>query len=310
MKEQTQYCCVRSLHESDLSALADLLTCNGAEEAEKLYGLVPQPDDLRRQIFSDPDYDPQLVYGIFSDRRLVGTVAGVRRPWKNGLARTGFIKWLQIHPAHRHRGLGTTLLESIQRKFTEAGMQEIRFGGSAPRYLLPGVPANAHGLISLLKKHNWELTTQRINLCVDLNSVRLPQSDTQDKYDITEVMPDNRGKVLDFIENEFSTSWAIEAEDVFRSAAPAFLLQCSDNSGTPVGFAAVGATNRNWLGPMGVAEKFRGQGIGRRLLSAALVRAGQRSIEHLCIPWAEEEFYRGILGGLPRTVFIKAVKKL
>ena len=301
------YCCVRPLHESDLDALADLMKADPALPPEKLLSFAPTADNLHRQTIGDPDFNPQLMTGIFSNKRLIGSVAGINRHWKQGVENVGFIKWLIVHPEFRRQGLGTMLLESIQQQFADMGITALRFGGSAPWYLLPGVPQKATELQALLKKQSWQLSSERVNLQVNLNEITQPPAAPPEGCQIAEVSPENRDKALDFIEKNFTVSWAIESEEVFKSSSNGLLIICNTQDSEIAGFAAVGATNPNWLGPIGVAKNHRGRGIGRALLNSALQAAADRNIRHICIPWAEEKFYRHTLLQPPhRTIFVKA----
>jgi GNAT superfamily N-acetyltransferase len=74
-------------------------------------------------------------------------------------------------------------------------------------------------------------------------------------------------RVLDWVANHFAV-WVPEVETTFHRSPVACVLAVHDAE--IVGFAAYDAACRNFFGPTGVAEAWRGRGVGRALLLAAL----------------------------------------
>ncbi|MSP11488.1 MAG: N-acetyltransferase [Chloroflexi bacterium] len=74
--------------------------------------------------------------------------------------------------------------------------------------------------------------------------------------------------VVDWVRREFSLGWASECEVSFSNHPVSTYMALDGNS--IVGFASYDATYRNFFGPTGVAPAYRGRGIGRALLVAAL----------------------------------------
>ena len=74
--------------------------------------------------------------------------------------------------------------------------------------------------------------------------------------------------VLDWVAAHFSPGWASEAQ-VALTNRPITLWIATRNT-TLLGFACFDATARGFIGPIGVADAARGQGIGAALLRACL----------------------------------------
>jgi predicted N-acetyltransferase YhbS len=74
--------------------------------------------------------------------------------------------------------------------------------------------------------------------------------------------------VREFVEREFSRSWADEITPGF--ARQPVTVYVALREGWLVGFAAYECTRRNFFGPTGVAPGERGRGVGRALLLASL----------------------------------------
>lgn len=74
--------------------------------------------------------------------------------------------------------------------------------------------------------------------------------------------------IIDWVAEHFSTGWASEAQ-VALANRPVTLFIATHHD-TLAGFACYDATARGLFGPIGVAAKQRGRGIGESLLRACL----------------------------------------
>lgn len=111
---------------------------------------------------------------------------------------------------------------------------------------------------------------------------------------IRRAQPFESTKVLDFVEQAFSISWADEISVGLANKPVSVFVAIINND--IVGFAAYECTRRSFFGPMGVVETLRGRGIGRALLFASL-----RGL-------AEIGYVYGIIGGAgPIEFYEKAV---
>jgi GNAT superfamily N-acetyltransferase len=85
---------------------------------------------------------------------------------------------------------------------------------------------------------------------------------------IRPAMSYERALVMEWVRQHFSAGWAAECEASFNSQpVTCFLAVCE---GQIRGFACYEATARGFFGPTGVDPDWRGQGLGRALLLAAL----------------------------------------
>jgi predicted N-acetyltransferase YhbS len=302
--------CARTLHPSDIPGITRLASANIYPDLLSLIGFAPDQNHWQHQIFDDPDYEPELARGIFRNKILIGAIIAVRRPWKKGREQTGFIKWLGVHQDHLNDEIGDQLLDMIESELRFKGVTKLVYGSSSPRYLLPGVPQKDKITRDILHTNNWTESSLRTNLLGDLKNIKLTTA-IPTLHSITTATPDDREKLLNFIEQNFSLSWAIECENVFRSASPAFAcLARSSTDNTIVGFCAFGATNPCWLGPMGVKLPYRNRGYGQALLMKTMQTAQQSGLQIFCIPWANETFYTKYLINLSHSRFLKYEKEL
>jgi GNAT superfamily N-acetyltransferase len=293
--------------EADLEALYRLLFEDGGPGWRGVLGFTPRVEDVRRHTLDDPDFEQDLLLGAYASGELVGSIGAVRRPWKTGRETTGFIKWLHVGENFRRQGVGRALMERIEETLGGRGVTEMLYGGSAPRYLLPGVPESDTGTRSFLQAGGWQEGSERISLLAEIG----PCSTAGKAADVHAAGPGDAPELMAFIEMTFGRSWALESEPAVQRRNDAFcIVSRARDTGEVVGFAAVHATNPGWLGPMGVHPDLRGQGMGKRLLVAALTTAAERGSRDLMFPWVNESegFYRSVLPDARRLVFRKFSK--
>jgi GNAT superfamily N-acetyltransferase len=114
---------------------------------------------------------------------------------------------------------------------------------------------------------------------------------------IRKPMGSEKSIIMGWIRENFSESWAIEMEITFaRSPVSGYIAQHQKEL---VGFACYDAAALGYFGPTGVAETFRGQGIGKALLLACLFEMKLKGYGYAIIGWAgPQEFYEKAVGAV------------
>ena len=104
-----------------------------------------------------------------------------------------------------------------------------------------------------------------------VNLLKLPPVDPrlgQMQIVIRRAQPFEVSKVHEFVEKNFSLSWADEISVGFANKPVTVYVAVNDNE--VVGFAAYECTRRSFFGPAGVVENAQGRGIGKALLLSCL----------------------------------------
>ncbi len=85
---------------------------------------------------------------------------------------------------------------------------------------------------------------------------------------VRRAMSYERRKIVQWVENTFNTGWADEVEASFGHPAIGCFIAVHER--LICGFCCLNTTFRNFVGPIGVAEKVRRKGVGRGLVLSAL----------------------------------------
>ena len=107
-----------------------------------------------------------------------------------------------------------------------------------------------------------------------------------------------RHVVVAWVLKHFSAGWASECEACFSRLPVSCILAVRGNE--LVGFACHEATGKGFLGPMGVAKDFKGSGLGKALLLAALHAMREQGYAYAIIGGVgPADFYSKAAGAIP-----------
>jgi len=106
--------------------------------------------------------------------------------------------------------------------------------------------------------------------------------------------------VLDWIREAFGEGWASEADVAMCNQPSTCFIAVDEEKKQIVGFACVEATYKDFFGPTGVDPAYRGRGIGKALLLAALECLRGLGYGYAVIGGAGPvEFYAKAVGAIP-----------
>ena len=110
-------------------------------------------------------------------------------------------------------------------------------------------------------------------------------------------MGSEKSLTVGWVRENFGEFWASEMDISFsRLPVSCYIAQQGQQI---VGFACYDAAALGYFGPTGVAEAFRGKGIGKALLLAGLVEMKLKGYGYAIIGWAgPQEFYERAVGAV------------
>ena len=312
---------IKSIPENHIDRINALLVANenGAMFSD-IVGFIPRIEDVKRHAKRDPDFDSNLFLGAYSRTELVGSILGIHRPWKKGREKTGFIKWIFVKRTFQRRGIGTLLMKECEKKLHFLGCTLLEYGSCSPLYLFPGVHKEDHTTRCFLKTLGWKEISHRISLNVTLSEVDIDFKEMENFLKgnksllVGTANEKHKTQLFNFIEQEFSHSWAMESLPALEGVKNTFCCFLADKeTGSILGFSTVNASNPNWFGPMGIKAEKQKAGLGCLLLRYSIIRAKQYNLKRLVFPWVNdtEKFYYRSLGTKgDRLVFLKYEKSI
>jgi len=115
---------------------------------------------------------------------------------------------------------------------------------------------------------------------------------------IKRAMTADKHRVIEFVGRHFTDNWRNEADFAFSRLPVNCFIAVKDRE--IVGFACYDAIVKNFFGPTGVLEAYRGYGIGKALLLECLHAMRDNGYGYGIIGWAVEavEFYKRAVGAV------------
>ncbi len=278
---------LRTLDPADIPAVLRLVR-------PELEELVLGEEDLRRNLFEDPDACADLNLGAFEGGNLAGVACGVVR------AETGFIKLLVVEPARRREGLGGRLLTELELRLAQRGAARAQTDGAAPVYLLPGLPVRCAEGRRFLDGRGYREVEARASMTAGLKGLDLEAREKEVSLAAGGILVRRASErdanlIVGQIESLFSPEWAVEVGFSLRRAVPGTHIALAGDR--LAGFASAGVWARNAFGPMGTNPAHEGKGIGEVLLKRCLADLRDAGQDSALISWiGPEDFYRRKVG--------------
>ncbi len=209
---------------------------------------------------------PEALREKLSPPRPLSLVAGALYAAPLASSSTAWLAWLPDG--------ASAALDAVIERARADGARRLAAGGPPGNYLATGVDPADGGLIELLCSKGFHEAGRHLDLAV--STAGHSMGGCVERAD---------DEALAWVASTFAEAWAMEAR---RALAHAGLFVVRDREGL-AGFACHSG-NRAWeatFGPVGVAPRARGSGLGRALASAALADLAARGFEVATVPWVD-----------------------
>jgi len=276
-----------------------------------------RPRLLHQTTLGDPDLQEGDALVAWVEGRPRGFA--LARSWPPHAAHGEAQGWLEavvVDPEVQRRGFGTALADEAERHLAAQGITAIWAGGG-PAMFFPGVCTELQAGLHFVERRGYALFHRTHDLLGDLDAMPcLSRVDAALEAAGAEVRPcaeDEWEAAEAFLEREFPGTWPRDRRRHRRMGAPAHEIYLLWAKGEIIGLAqtytdqspvlgpsvywapALGAAEGG-LGPIGLAEEWRGRGLGLALLARALEGLQSRGAHRAVIDWTELTGFYGILG--------------
>lgn len=264
-------------------------------------------------------HDPGLLLGAFEGDRCVGVAYG-RAPTATWLTQdVGWLSLVATLPDRQGRGIGTTLANALADLLRARGCHVLRFGGEA-NHLLPGIPQEAPAAAwRLARRLGARFGNVEHDLHLDLRG-ELPPAPLAGGWRLRDDDPE---AAVAFVERTFPGRWVHEVRQYVDAGTTVLTLARVGSDDVPAsaraegfcvvfqGHEGVRGPSLTWvapgallakgggmagMGPLGVSQEARGQGLGLGLVRASAVWLAERGASGVIVNWTTLTGFYGRLG--------------
>lgn len=253
--------------------------------------------------------EPNVLYetsiALMEDGELLGFVVAKRYQENLPASMATHIGWIQcmlVRDSARNKGIGTRLIEHVEKQFTQQGIFEIRLGRD-PWHYFPGVPKEDHQSVEWFKNKGYVAESIETDLMKSLSSSK-PYQLTNPNEHYRVLTPEDLPELLQFLEQAFPGRWHYEAlhYTIVQGTGREFIGFYVNNE--LKGFCRINdslspviAQNVYWsqlfdgalggIGPLGIERSIRGQQFGLDLVKAAANELMKRHVDTIVIDWTQ-----------------------
>jgi len=253
-----------------------------------------------RKVLLDPAFECEGAPVALVGGRPVGFGLAVA-PWKSAedvsdQSRAGFITLLAVLPEYRRRGIGSSLLERCEAYLRQAGARECRISPYPRGYFAPGVDMRAYAQgVEFLLRRGYEIVSRPVSMACDLTRFVEPAwlegrhaELAAEGFTLEAYWPERIPALMHFLRREFAEDWLRFAqsaiEDIERGESPERVFMACLGEDV-VGFSHY---QRERFGPIGVAEEYRGRGLGHMLMAATLRAMRREGYQTAWFLWSDD----------------------
>ncbi len=108
----------------------------------------------------------------------------------------------------------------------------------------------------------------------------------QQGIEIKRALSPDKQRILSYINENFPEGYENECDVCFSNMPVSCYIAVKDKK--VIGFASYEATARNYFGPTGVSDSFKGMGIGKALLLKSLLSMKELGYAYAIIGWVDD----------------------
>jgi beta-N-acetylhexosaminidase len=225
------------------------------------------------------------VVATLDDGQIIGFVATQVRTLPSQPP-TGELMVLMVDPAYQRRGVGRRLLSRALAALKRRGVTQVQLGAGGVSYFWPGVPTNLPGAWAFFTACGWPYVEPSFDLIRRLDDYTTPpEVDARLRASSIAITPADAADVPDVLafERRHCPSWLHYYEETTTREAHRDIILARDTQTREIvgasmtmdfrdawrqpefRWSALLGENVGGIGPLGVAEAWRGNGIGLAL---------------------------------------------
>jgi GNAT superfamily N-acetyltransferase len=261
-----------------------------------------------KKILLDDNFDSDYSLVAKEDNVVVGFIWSIVRkvPYADvGLEKNkGWIAALLVKKEYQRKGIGSALLEAVEKRMLNNGVKNIVLGSYTPNYLFPGVDKHNYPYARyFFEKNKYKKYGEAVSMERSLFSFKktkkyleLSKRILKKGYKLSAFELSDAEELLDFLHINFPGDWAHNVKKaIIQDDAHDTILVLRDIDNNIVGYAQRAIDgNSDRFGPFGVKKSLRGQGLGAFLFNEMLFDMFSKGISHAYFLWtggSAQKFY-------------------
>jgi GNAT superfamily N-acetyltransferase len=277
---------ITTIRGEDLEALSDF--CNRNIEYDHF-----TPPLIEDKTFGDPHFDAELNLVGRSGGRIVAFMPGL---FKDRQGRpTGWIKWFAVDQDRRRQGIGSRLLEEMERRLRERGAEEIRLSDCAPNYLQPGVDPRNTAAAAFLLRRGYIKSGDFFHMEADLSGRDWSTAEgerrlSEEGFAFRRLEPIDREPFLNFLAGGSRREDAYRVVKCYLQNPISCHIALQDDK--VVAYAQYDVDRPGWFGAMRTIEKYRRtKGLGTILFRRCMADMQRLGYPKALIGWVAPLYF-------------------
>ena len=290
---------IRSIGRDDLESITSILKSS-----------LPLDDDLtielvQFRIFDDPNFDADLSLAKIRDGRIASFVCATNPKISGESSDVAWIKVFATEEKYRKKGFESELFNHLFGVLRSRGVSEVRFSDLGNWHFWPGVDLNYEDALDFLTEMGFKKDAEYVDYYYDVSRFSYPRRISRLKEQLEKEgvkfsslgKEEERMKVLEWIEKDFSFFWRNETEFALKNLEPSVFI-AAEKTGEILGFATINGVAPSRFGPMGVRTDQRKRGIGTVLLFDSFQALKDQKYTRAAVHWTHHLFFYTQVPGL------------
>jgi GNAT superfamily N-acetyltransferase len=254
-------------------------------------------DNFYRRVLYDVNFDPSLYLLAVEDSKILGFVYGIKRKVYDEIkgleSEQGWIVAMGVHPSRRDQGIGSALLEAVEKLLKERGTVRLDVGPYGSAYICPGIDRECYSKgVKFFANRGYTDSGESCSMRMDLWGFEVPPQCAEKKKNL-EVRgfifkPFAREDTLtlfSFMEKYFPYWLPLVRSSILQGRAEKTLITALEKN-EAAGFVLRGIDGTDErFGPFGVRPDLQGIGLGSVLFHEMMENMIRNRIFHTYFMW-------------------------
>ena len=246
----------------------------------------------------DENFDPSLYLLAEENGIILGFVYGIKRKVYDEIkgmeSEQGWIAAMGVHPSRRGQGIGSALLDAVEKLLKEKGTARLDVGPYGSAYICPGIDKECYSTgVTFFSNRGYTDSGESCSMQMDLWGFKVPPKYAEKKKNLEAqgfifkpFAKEDTLALVRFMEKYFPYWLPAVRSSILLGRAEETLIIALEKNGEAAGFVmrAMDGTDERF-GPFGVRPELQGIGLGSVLFFEMMENMFRKRIFHTYFMW-------------------------